>query len=406
MRLVVHVQLWLRENRSQRSPMIHATRKLQWRIYASGSNIQTIRINSQKIYIRKGSKCACDHCYLNRSGLVFRSWIFSSKLWVWQAFLQDGKSVTIRFKWCWLVCRQTVSFTFSHFPAKWQVQLGGSSSATNLCLEPTTKLNGCEHKCINIIKISSKTHQISHGPTRFPRYLYQIFSTTSRFQPGGSSTRPPRPILQQIRRPREVKVKRKLNPPSPMHLWRLRRLAFRGGPEMVDSVVWWNWVVNLKKIFHGFLRTKPENFHRIFQKMMENYLGGIFGESRWHYRMDGISSWLPQLVAPKGLWHLGIMLCWTCFWCARLFQIQCQRVIPEGKYHFGGSIFGVVDRSRATLVPWITRARSSGFWVWCVLVSWNINSCCWRSKILCWRRLRRAGVLYWEIKLLETLVVQ
>ena len=140
-------------------------------------------------------------------------------------------------------------------------------------------------------------------------------------------------------------------------------------------------------------------------KRFQWYLGWNFGESRWYYRMDGISFWLPQLVAPKGLWHLGISLCWTCFWCARLFQIQssrCQRVIPEGQCHFGGSIFGVVDRTCATLVPWITRARSSGFWVWCVLVSWNINSCCWRSKILCWRRLRRAGVLYWEIKLLET----
>ena len=122
--------------------------------------------------IRKGSKCA----FWIGGRLFLRSWIFSSKLWVdQQAFLQDGKSVTIRFKWCWLVCRQTVSFTFSHFPAKWQVQLGGSSQLSDESMSWTNYQT--ERMWTQVNQYLQKYHQKSSNIT----WSYRVPNLSSTF---------------------------------------------------------------------------------------------------------------------------------------------------------------------------------------------------------------------------------
>ena len=184
----------------QRSPMIHVILHLKStdskaaiQIYASGDFVTAFEaalLNTwvapisrrsestvKRYMIRKGSKCA----FWIGGGLFFRSWIFSSKLWVdQQAFLQDGKSVTIRFKWCWLVCRQTVSFTFSHFPAKWQVQLGGSSQLSDESMSWTNYQT--ERMWTQVNKYLQKYHQKSSNITwsyRVPKIFVINFSKKS-----------------------------------------------------------------------------------------------------------------------------------------------------------------------------------------------------------------------------------
>ena len=257
----------------------------------------------------------------------------------------------------------------------------------HLCLGPTTKLNACEDKWINIINISSTYHQniikisSKYHPLQSKDHQIssksngEIFGSQGNLkisqlsQCGSSQADPPSAAPDTEAEGEGEAAAESTKPDAPLM------------PDEVGRDAWLKWWVKGQKT-----KKKKETIQGpvIFCKIW--WIKMIIWQIRYQLFTTTIGCFKRSLTFG-GNFCAGFVFdvpnCSTSSQVVVNVWFQKVNVILE---YFRCVLIAAVQ----TLVPWTTRARSSGSWLWCVLVSWNINSCCWRSKILSWRRLRRA----------------